>query len=361
MSLETEKAVNSDNLIIPIINFSHFLTGTPSQRLQTAQSILHGFRTAGFIYLSHHPIPLPVLTHTFSTSATFFGRPSSQKDPLAWTTPIANRGYVAHGREKTTTLTDKEKVAALKAQAPDLKESFEIGREGQDELPNNWPPVTPEDVDAKKFKETMLCFHDLCKELHINVMRAIAIGMDLPESYFDGYTSAGDNTLRLLHYPPAKASVFKENKLQVRAGEHTDYGSITLLFQDDRGGLQVKSPKGTFVDATPVPGTVVVNAGDLLARWSNDLIKSTLHRVVEPPQETKETKEEKEEKEEKEGKEIGKEEVYPARYSIAYFCNPNFDRMIEAIEGTYGGELGERKYEGINSGKYLVQRLAATY
>ncbi|KAF7865411.1 hypothetical protein EAF04_006387 [Stromatinia cepivora] len=347
MSIEVAKAVDADNLVIPIINFSHFLTGTPTQRLQTAQSILHGFRTAGFIYLSHHPIPPPTLSHTFSVSAKFFARPSSQKDPLAWTTPLANRGYVAHGREKTTTLTDKKAVAELKAQAPDLKESFEIGREGQEELPNNWPPITPEDRDAKEFKETMLKFHDLCKDLHINVMRAIALGMSLPESYFDGFTSAGDNTLRLLHYPLAKASVFKENKLQVRAGEHTDYGSITLLFQDDRGGLQVKSPNGTFVDATPVEGTVVVNAGDLLARWSNDFIKSTLHRVVEPPP--------------KEGQEIKEDGVYPARYSIAYFCNPNFDRMIEAIEGTYGGELGEKKYEGINSGEYLVQRLAATY
>jgi isopenicillin N synthase-like dioxygenase len=100
----------------------------------------------------------------------------------------------------------------------------------------------------------MIGFHDACKELHIEVMRAIAVGMGLEEGYFDGYTNGGDNTLRLLHYPPAPKAVFAKNKLQVRAGEHTDYGSITLLFQDQRGGLQVKSPKGTFVDATPVPG-----------------------------------------------------------------------------------------------------------
>jgi isopenicillin N synthase-like dioxygenase len=190
----------------------------------------------------------------------------------------------------------------------------------------------------------MVEFHDKCKELHIEVMRAIAVGMGLPISYFDSYTDVGDNTLRLLHYPSVKKSVFKENKLQVRAGEHTDYGSITLLFQDMRGGLQVKSPNGNFVDATPIEGSVVVNAGDLLARWSNDTIRSTLHRVVEPPA-----------KDEEEGEE------YPARYSIAYFCNPNFDRRIEAIEGTYGGEKGEKKYEGITAGEYLVQRLAATY
>lgn len=246
---------------------------------------------------------------------------------------------MSHGREKVSSLTNKEDVAALKAQAPDLKESFEIGREGAEGLPNNWPSG---DTAAKDFKDTMLRFFGLCKELHVEVMRAIAVGMGLEESYFDNHTNVGDNTLRLLHYPEVPKDVFRKNKLQVRAGEHTDYGSITLLFQDDRGGLQVKSPKGTFVDATPVPGTVVVNAGDLLARWSNDTIKSTLHRVVEPP-----------------APEEG--DMHPARYSMAYFCNPNFSSQIEAIEGTHGGEKGDRKYEGINSGDYLVQRLAATY
>lgn len=229
---------------------------------------------------------------------------------------------------------------------PDLKESFEIGREGTEGMPNNWPPARAGDPAAEEFRDTMVEFHDLCKQLHVEVMRAIAVGMGLAGGYFDAFTDGGDNTLRLLHYPPAPASVFRANNLQVRAGEHTDYGSITLLFQDDRGGLQVKSPEGTFVDATPVEGSVVVNAGDLLARWSNDTIKSTLHRVVEPPR--KETAE-------------GEDGVYPARYSVAYFCNPNFDSRIEAIEGTYGGEKGERKYEGINSGDYLEMRLAATY
>jgi isopenicillin N synthase-like dioxygenase len=226
----------------------------------------------------------------------------------------------------------------LKSQAPDLKESIEIGREGEPGHPNNWPTSDEEAVD---FKKTMLGFFEECKSLHVEVMRAIAVGMGIDESWFDGYTDVGDNTLRLLHYPEVKKNVFQENKLQVRAGEHTDYGSITLLFQDNRGGLQVKSPQGTFVDATPIPGTVVVNAGDLLARWSNDTIKSTLHRVVEPPA-------------------PGEGDVHPARYSIAYFCNPNFERFIEAIPSTYQAEE-ERKYKGINSGDYLVQRLAATY
>jgi isopenicillin N synthase-like dioxygenase len=322
-----------------LVDFSLFLHGSPDQRLAAAAAILHGFQTAGFVYLSSHSIPAPVLSTVFASSAAFFRRPLDQKDALGWTTPRANRGYVAHGREKVSALPSKEEVARLKAQAPDLKESFEIGREGEPGMPNNWPSG---DAEADVFRETMIAFHDRCKMLHVEVMRAIAVGMGLDEGYFDSFTDVGDNTLRLLHYPSVPKDVFKKNKMQVRAGEHTDYGSITLLFQDDRGGLQVKSPSGTFVDATPIPGTVVVNAGDMLARWSNDTIKSTTHRVVEPPS-------------------PGDGDVHPARYSVAYFCNPNFSSQIQAIDGTYGGEKGERKYADISSRDYLVQRLAVTY
>ncbi|KAH8801666.1 hypothetical protein F5884DRAFT_807468 [Xylogone sp. PMI_703] len=337
-------AVDSDNLQIPLIDFSLFLHGTPSERLQTAQAILHGFQTAGFVYLHNHSIPQSQIAQIFSTSAAFFTRPVEEKNALGWTSPEANRGYSAPGREKTSFLTDKAEIERLKTSVPDLKESFEIGREGEEGLPNQWPQNAGPEGAAGVFKDRMMEFHDTCKGLHIEVMRAIAVGMGLAEDYFDSFTDGGDNTLRLLHYPSVPKSVFRDNKAQVRAGEHTDYGSITLLFQDDRGGLQVKSPRGTFVDATPIEGSVVINAGDLLARWSNDTIKSTMHRVVEPP-----------------AREGDDSETYPARYSVAYFCNPNFDRYIEAIDGTYGGEKGERKYAGINSGEYLVQRLAATY
>lgn len=229
------------------------------------------------------------------------------------------------GREKVTDLLDKSDVETLRAQIPDLKESFEIGRSG---IHTPWPVDT--DGSAEAFRTHMRAFHTDCAQLHAEVMRALALALDLPESWFDSFTAGADNTLRLLHYPEVRKSVFRANAGQVRAGAHTDYGSLTLLFQDKRGGLQVQSPHGTFIDATPREGTIVVNAGDLLARWSNDLIKSTVHRVVEPP-----------------APEEG--EVHPARYSVAYFCNPNFEKWIDAIPGTIrAGE--ERKYEGVNSG-----------
>jgi isopenicillin N synthase-like dioxygenase len=245
-------------------------------------------------------------------------------------------------------LSNADDVAALREANPDLKESLEIGRDDETEFPNMWPSQGSgsELKWATKFREETMAFFETCKLLHMQVMQSIAVGLGLEEDWFDGFTDGGDNTLRLLHYPGVKKEVFERNKGQVRAGEHTDYGSITLLFQDSRGGLQVESPKGTFVDATPIPNTIVINAGDLLARWSNDFIRSTTHRVVEPPPDPKAVP-------------LKPEDEYPARYSIAYFCNPNFDRIIEAIPGTY--VEGEKRYEAVNSGEYLVKRLSATY
>ncbi|OAA49954.1 thymine dioxygenase [Beauveria brongniartii RCEF 3172] len=283
--MSAEAAVQDQGLVIPLIDFSLFLHGSPAERAATARAVLHGFQTAGFVYLARHAIP-----------------------------PAA--------------------------------ESFEIGREPHERFRNHWP--AQDKVDG--FREEMMAFFETCQELHVQVMRAVAMGLGLDETHFDGFVDSADNTLRLLHYPQVKADVFKDNVGQLRAGEHTDYGSVTLLFQDDRGGLQVRSPSGKFVDATPIPDTIVVNAGDLLARWSNDTIKSTIHRVVEPPHDDHDGHD----------ASVDVDVVYPPRYSVAYFCNPNADKLIEAMPGTYADEA-DKKYEGITSGDYLFQRLAATY
>ena len=187
------------------------------------------------------------------------------------------------------------------------------------------------------------------------MLSAIAIGLGLEPRYFDNFCNKRDNNLRLLHYPRVPKSAF-DNEAQARAGSHTggsplrrfkltsDYGTITLLFQDDRGGLEVLSPKGTFVPATPIPDTIVVNAGDLLQRWSNDVIRSTEHRVVSP-------------------RTPPHDDHFPARYSIAYFCNPNWDATIECLDGCYGDAQGgrEKRYSPVNTHEYLVSRLKATY
>lgn len=341
-NITVDSAVSQDDLEIPLIDFSAFLSGDPNAKKQTAEAVLKGFQNAGFVYLKNHGIPPSTVSTVFFHSAKFFARPKEQKDKLAWYSAAANRGYVTQGREKLVVLEETGTEAEMRALVPDLKESMEIGRDDQPETPNMWPSG---DEAAKEFREQMMAFFETCKGLHMQVMRAIALGMGIEETWFDGFTDAGDNTLRLLHYPGVSKSIFKRNdgQQQVRAGEHSDYGSVTLLFQDSRGGLQVRSPKGTFVNATPIEGTIVINAGDLLARWSNDTIKSTKHRVVEPPPKP----------------EDADKDEYPPRYSIAYFCNPNYERKIEAIPGTH--EKDGRKYGDVMSGDYIIGRLTATY
>jgi len=176
----------------------------------------------------------------------------------------------------------------------DQKESFEIGREGEKGYPNHWPQ------DDKEFRDVMQDFFEQCRQLHAVVMKGIAIGLGLEAEFFADYVKQGDNTLRLLHYPGVPADAFAHGR--VRAGLHSDYGSITLLFQDSRGmsqlvrntfqesregptyerasrlilpvfadsevpgGLQVERENGQFVDVTPIEGTIVLNAGDLLSR-----------------------------------------------------------------------------------------------
>ncbi|KAG6234902.1 hypothetical protein E4U25_005458 [Claviceps purpurea] len=336
--MTSHAAVANQDLVIPLIDFSKFLNGGPLERQSTAQEILHGFQTAGFIYLKNHPIPAHVLQRIFIRSATFFALDDETKLRLQWTTPEANRGYSSPGREKASQLVDVSEVSKIRTQAPDLKESLEIGRDTRPEFPNQWPDEG-DNVSLRGFRKDMVDFFRTCQALHVDVMRAIALGMSLEQDFFDQFINASDNNLRLLHYPGVKAKVFKLNPGQTRAGEHSDYGSITLLFQDSQGGLQIKSPTGDFVDATPIEGTIVVNAGDLLARWSNDTIRSTIHRVVEPP---------------------SQDDEHPARYSIAYFCNANLDSFIETLPGTYATEQ-DKKYKGVKSGEYIVQRLRTTY
>ncbi|KAK5085552.1 hypothetical protein LTR05_004837 [Lithohypha guttulata] len=340
--------VEQDGLRMPVIDFGAFRTGDPQQRQQVADQVVEAFKNSGFLYLKNHGIPKDQVQTVFRTFAKFFERPQAQKDELAWTTPRSNRGYVTSGREKVTHSNDPEEVAKQRASNPDLKESMEIGREGVEGMPNQWPDRFG-DEDGITFTKLMKQFFLTCKDLHVNVMRAIAVGMGLEEQFFDTFTDGGDNNLRLLHYPPVRKSVFLDKPDQVRAGEHSDYGSITLLFQDNVGGLEVKSPRGTWVRATPIPDTIVINAGDLLSRWSNETIKSTNHRVIQPPPKDGEMDDA-----------DNPNACFSARYSIAYFCNPNFDKLIEALPGTFENEAA-KKYAAVNSGDYLEMRLAATY
>lgn len=174
--------------------------------------------------------------------------PPGIKDKLAWEDPRSNRGYVQIGRERVTQATDAGEIAALRAKAPDCKETMEIGRDWDSVWPNQWP----HDADAPEFKVTMLDFFRRCHELHTHVMRAIAIGLDLEEGFFADKIDQQWHNLRLLSYPPIKRTLL-EGEGQARAGAHSDYGTLTLLFQDSVGGLEAQNPHtGKFIPATPI-------------------------------------------------------------------------------------------------------------
>ena len=180
------KAVSSDDLEIPLISFSSFVSGDEATKYSTAQAILSGFQNAGFIYLKDHPIAKTAVQRTFEQSATFFKRPREQKEALNWTTPEANRGYSGPGREKVTNLTEREDIAKERdEQGADLKESYEIGRHNDPQHSNNWPDRF--DQNGRTFKAHMIEFFEQCKQMHILLMRAIAVGLGIDEAWFDSF------------------------------------------------------------------------------------------------------------------------------------------------------------------------------
>lgn len=221
-----------------------------------------GFTTSGFLYLTHSGLSP---ADAYSWSEKYFALPLDEKMKHPNTNKAANRGYSGMGIEKTTNadLEDggEDAVAKLRAMLPDLKESLEIGsdEEGGRYPAKPWKNHYPDDA-LPGFGAAMRAFYEKCDDLHHQLLCAIAEGLGLEREWFKQYVTAGDHVLRLLHYPSVPKAVL-EKEGAVRAGSHTDYGTVTLLFQDGSGGLQVRTPEGEWVHVEPVEGAVVINAG----------------------------------------------------------------------------------------------------
>ena len=326
---------------VPTIDFAPFMNGTEAEKLEVAHQVFSAFKTIGFLILKNHTVPIDLIERGFDHSKQFFDLPMEQKKESVWETPESNRGFVPPGMEKLSNL-DKdgkgEDIAKLHASLPDAKESFEIGKE-PDRFRNMWP----KEEYVPGFKDTMLKLYDEAHNFNVLVMRCIAMALGQSEHALDGYVDKKDNNLRLLHYPGVERAKLEAGLR--RAGEHSDYGSITLLFMRKGmtcSGLQVQEEDGTFLDCPFVENAVIVNAADLLQRWSNDIIHSTIHRVVQPKEHDTE------------------DGLVPPRYTIVYFCNPNFDQEVHVLPGC-SSEENPPKYPPVNSFDYLVSRLSATY
>lgn len=207
--------------------------------------------------------------------------------------------------------------------------SGKLAEELEPLVPNCWPQGHP------LFQQTVNDFFEHCAAGAQRIFRAFALALSMPPDTLTSYHQTKGYTLRLLHYPPLSAA---SKPGQVRAGSHSDYGSLTLLFQYDVGGLEVLSAQGKWLAAPAIPGAVLINIGDLLQRWSNDVFRSTQHRVA-LPQSNRADK---------------------SRYSIAFFCQPDAHANITCLP-TCQSKDNPPKYSPITSGAYLISRLQATY
>ena len=275
-------------------------------------------RDSGFFCLAHHPVPSALVDQTFAAGDALFALPDDAKAALAIDHSPHNRGWARMGSEsldETSGLTDR-------------KEAFNIGFDLAPDDPrvvaqepfrgvNVWP-------DLPGFRDTVLAYYEAAWRLGVALHGAIARDLGVREDFFDAHFDAPMATLRLLAYPQASGA-----DGEIGAGAHSDCGSVTLLMTDGAPGLQVQGLNGAWIDVPHVPGAFVVNIGDALMRWSNDLYRSTPHRVLPPPR---------------------------RRRSIAFFLDPNPDSVLAALPGT-----GDPRYPPIRAADYLRGRLDATY
>jgi isopenicillin N synthase-like dioxygenase len=257
---------------LPVIDISALHGRDANARAAVARALHAACSTHGFFYIRGHGIPDALITAVLAATRQFFDLPVAAKLALDKAHSPCNRGY------------EPLQAQTLEAGAPpDLKESFYIGAELAADHPqvlagrfnagpNQWPTGLP------GFQPLMLDYFGRLHALGGVLVRGLGLALGLPAGYFDAYLQDAAATLRLLHYPPQPANPQPGEK---GCGEHTDFGGITLLLQDDTGGLQVRDvAQGRWIDAPPVPGSFVVNLGDLMARWTNGRYQSTLHRVI---------------------------------------------------------------------------------
>jgi isopenicillin N synthase-like dioxygenase len=307
---------------LPIVDLSALRGGDAAAPARVAAEIGAACRGIGFFYVVNHGVEARLIAEAFAQSRDFFALPVADKRKLAIETVGGNRGYSGLLHE-----------ALDPARGPDMKEAFNVGfdlaPDDQELLAgkpfrslNVWP-------DLPRFRDTGLAYYDACAALGARLHRAFARDLGLAPDFFDSKFDRPMATLRLLHYPASP----KAAAAPIGAGEHTDYGNLTLLATDEVGGLEVRTRAGQWIEAPVLAGAFIVNIGDCLMRWTNDVYVSTSHRVV-----NRSARE---------------------RYSIAFFFDPNPEAMVETIPSCVReGEI--TRYPPILAANYLKMRLDAS-
>jgi isopenicillin N synthase-like dioxygenase len=300
---------------IPLIDLSPSFSPDIDVRRIVAEEVHKACRDTGFFYISNHGVPQEMFDRQLSWARRFFAQPPEAKLGLEMSKATGFNGYEPLKRQ-TLDL----------GSPPDLKEGFQFNRELERGGTNQWPAGLP------GFRAQMLDYQHRMNRLGTHLMRLLALSLDLSEDYFDGGLVDVACTVRLLHYPPQPAAAAQN---QLGAGAHTDWGSITMLLQDDCGGLEVQHASGDWIRATPIPGTLVVNLGDMVRRLTNDLYHSTMHRVLNTA--------------------AGRD-----RYSVASFMNVHHAWRVECVP-TCRPETGEPLYPPCTVGEHIREMFERTY
>jgi isopenicillin N synthase-like dioxygenase len=311
---------------LPIIDLGALRKGDASSRIELSRELDTCCQDHGFFYVVGHGIEARLRESVFAQSRAFFALPVEVKSRWHIDRSRIRRGYDPVGWQSLEP-----------GQPADLKESFYLGvdRSPDDPLvaactPNHGPNQWPSESLVPGFQSDTQAYAAALSGVGLRLMGLLAQALNLTEAYFDPFYSDPMPVLRLLHYPPRAKAL---ERGQAGCGAHTDWGSLTLLTQDEAGGLQVQM-NGKWQDVPFMPDSLVVNLGDLMARWSNDRWHSTLHRVLPQP---------------------------PGhhRYSIAYFFDINYHALVSVLPGC-SDTLHPPRYEPITAGQHIVEMYQRT-
>lgn len=305
---------------IPVVDLSDFLSNDQNRKQKFVNELGKAYEEVGFVAVKNHGIPDDLIADLYRYVQQFFALPTDTKLNYEKKELAGQRGYTSFGREH-----------AKGFDAPDLKEFFQYGQTVNDGNPIK--KEYPENVSVQEVPELSPTLYDAYRNFEKSgraLLQAIALYLGLDEHYFDEYVHNGNSILRAIHYPPLTS----EPKSAIRAEQHEDINLITLLVGASADGLQILTRQNEWVGVTSLPEQIVVNVGDMLQRLTNNRLKSTTHRVVNPPRELWGT----------------------SRYSIPFFLHPKGSMNLTCLEGCIDKEH-PKAYEDATAGQYLEERL----
>ena len=305
---------------IPVVNLSDFLSGNLSLKQAFVQQLGQAYEQVGFVAVKNHGISDALVADLYKNVQQFFALPDEVKARYEVPGLAGQRGYTSFGKEH-----------AKGSEAPDLKAFFQFGQvvEDADPLKEEYPDNVRVN-DIPDFNTTFLQAYRAFEKSGKALLQAIALYLELKEDYFDGYIHKGNSILRAIHYPP----ITQEPQSAIRAEQHEDINLITLLVGASADGLQILNRQNEWVPVTSLPEQIVVNVGDMLQRLTNNRLKSTTHRVVNPPRDKWST----------------------SRYSIPFFLHPQSHMSLACLESCVD-QQHPRAYPDTTAGAYLDERL----